>query len=1541
MFNINKFCIESNCSNNTKNIKQGTNSNNYRVTKSQLYSQYINSPRSGSSLIKVNVPYPPDNVVGVVGNREIMLSWDEPLSIGGSKIIEYNVISVTGDININLSTQTNSVILNELTNGVGYSFVVYSKNIIGKSMPSPTSPLIFPISVPDPPTNIIINGVGNSFVNLSWTESLSNGGSPIIYYVITANETGITYISTETTITISELINNASYTFSITAVNSVGISLSSTSSAQAMPIYTVPDIPTLNTTTGLLNAIYMSWDHPINDGGTPITSYIINVAGITPVLNNLPPQSIFDFPSVTLLNVKDTNYTMNNLSYNYKYSFNVLAKNQQGLSLPLHIYDLTTKSLPDPPNNMILKPYNGYIDISWTAPENTGNTEIISYTVQCSPGNIINTVNNTSLIINNLSQTTKYTISVYATNMIGNSVKLTSLNPIYPASSPSPPRNVTVVPGNGQVAVSWVEPFDTGGLSINSYTVKTYLATDLNKMVNTPQTTNSGFNRNITIRDLINGTSYVFFVYSTTLVGNSVDSIGSVPVIPGTVPDPPTNLTILYIDYNSVNISWSPPIYDGGYVIKSYRVTSINVVNMTMAAGNNETGIITGLLAGKSYTFTITAISDYGSSESSAITITTDTTKPNPPTITSVISSDKGVTINWTLPINTGGLPINSYIINATTIINNSPVIYSQTIYVDSTIKSYLFTNLTNGIPYKFTMLAINTKGLSDSSVSSIGVVPSGAPDTPTDLFGVVIDYQTITLSWNASLNNGGYKISNYVVTITTGSRNTTYSTSNLTITISELLPGTTYIIMVVSVNINGATSAPSSSITLTTKTTTPDPPTNITGLPSNGTIVLSWIEPINKGGTPITYYTIISRINNRTTLVPTNLLPTNSAVITGLTNGTPYTFEIISTNINGDSLRSLPSPSITPIITVPDPPTNITVIPGNNIATVSWDEPINYGGTPIISYKVTALPGNIIVTINGTLNTATVSGLMNGISYCFLVVASNAAGNSLPTISIYDGMTDVLATETTIGLLGHVSAIPDQPTNIVSLPGDQRGIISWTPPINTGGMPITSYTITSTPGNIVGTTSGSFTTKTLTGLINGTSYYFSVIASNNYTSSEPATSVVGSTGVNGSITNIGIIGVPSSPTSVTSVAGNQQGTILWRPPANTGGVPISSYTVTSSPGNVVGVVSGTTTTTQLTGLTNGTSYYFSVMASNTYASSVGTNSIAGSGGVNGSTGSIGIVGAPDSPTNITSLSGDKKGTVSWTSPINTGGIPISSYTVKSSPGNVVGVVSGTETMTELTGLTNGISYYFSVMSSNTYANSLPETSIIGSSGITGTTNNIGIIGVPGQPRNIIAAPGNKYGFVSWTPPINTGGAPISSYKITTSPGNVVGVTDGVTTEAIITGLNNGTSYSFSVSASNSYSDSISNISITGSSGITGTANNIGIIGVPDPPTNVTSFPGNESGTVYWKPPINTGGVPITSYTVTSSPGNVVGVTNGTTTRQTLSGLTNGISYYFSVMASNNYANSVSVTSILGSTGITGVAGVTGFAGSIGIIGAL
>jgi Putative Ig domain/Fibronectin type III domain/WD40-like Beta Propeller Repeat len=173
---------------------------------------------------------------------------------------------------------------------------------------------------------------------------------------------------------------------------------------------------------------------------------------------------------------------------------------------------------------------------------------------------------------------------------------------------------------------------------------------------------------------------------------------------------------------------------------------------------------------------------------------------------------------------------------------------------------------------------------------------------------------------------------------------------------------------------------------------TLPGAPTGVSATAGNGQAAVTWTAPASNGGSPITGYTITS---SPACPACTGLSTTGvSSTVSGLTNGTAYTFTVTATNAIGTSSASTPSTAVTPSSTIPGAPTGVTATAGNGQVQVSWTAPASNGGSPITGYTVIANPGGASATTTGAL-TATVPGLTNGTSYTFTVTATNATGPS------------------------------------------------------------------------------------------------------------------------------------------------------------------------------------------------------------------------------------------------------------------------------------------------------------------------------------------------------------------------------------------------------------------------------------------------------------------------------------------------------------------------------------------------------------------
>jgi hypothetical protein len=170
---------------------------------------------------------------------------------------------------------------------------------------------------------------------------------------------------------------------------------------------------------------------------------------------------------------------------------------------------------------------------------------------------------------------------------------------------------------------------------------------------------------------------------------------------------------------------------------------------------------------------------------------------------------------------------------------------------------------------------------------------------------------------------------------------------------------------------------------------------------------------------------------------------------------------------------------------------------------------------------------------------------------------------------------------------------------------------------------------------------------------------------------------------------------------------------------------------------------------------------------------------------------------------------------------------------------------------------------------------------------------------VPGAPTSLVATAGNTQASVTFTPPASNGGSTITGYTVTSSPGGFT--TTGVSSPLVVTGLTNGTTYSFIVTATNS----------VGTSAASSASNSVIPLTVPSPPAITSVTPGDGHVVVAFTAPVDNGGATITTYTATSSPGSITGTVSqaggGTIT---VNGLTNGTTYTFTVTATNSVGTS-------------------------------
>nr|WP_230209349.1 DUF4082 domain-containing protein [Tetrasphaera sp. HKS02] len=1576
-------------------------------------------------------PAAPSNVSATAGSGSAAVSWTAPFN-GGSAITSYTVTPHAGSTALSPTTVSGSppatsAAVTGLTNGTAYTFTVSATNAVGAGPDSPASTAVTPFSVSPPgaPTAVTATAANASAV-VSWTAP-GNGGNGITSYTVTPYvgttaqaPTTISGSPPATTATVTGLTNGTAYTFTVSATNSVGTGSDSAPSAAVTPT-TTPGAPTTVTATAGAGSAVVSWTAP-STGGSPISSYTV-----TPYIG-----ATAQTPSIVSGSPPATSVTLTGLTNGTAYTFTVSATNAVGTgpdSAPSAA--VTPVGKPAAPTAVTATAGDASATVSWTAPAN-GGSPITSYTITPyigSSAQASTTISGnppaTSVAVSGLANGTSYTFTVSATNTAGTGPESVASNQVTPVAvaAPAAPTGVSATAGSGSAVVSWTAPSD-GGSGITLYTVTPYVGS----VAQAPATVNgSPPATSVAVTGLTNGTAYTFTVSATNAIGTSPESAASNQVTPATVsaPGAPTAVTATAGNVSAV-VSWTAPA-DGGSPITGYTITpyigSSAQASTTISGSPPATSAaVTGLTNGTTYTFTVSATNAIGTGPSSAASPpVTPATVPSAPTGVAATAGNASATVSWTAP-SSGGSPITSYVVTpyiggtaqAGTIISGSPPATAATI-----------SGLTNGTAYTFTVSATNAVGTGLPSAQSASVTPATRPASPTAVTATAGSGSAV-VSWTAP-SSGGSPITLYTVTPYIGNTaqapvTVSGSPPATSVAVTGLTNGTAYTFTVSATNSvgTGPESAASNAVTPAT-VSAPGAPTGVTATAGNASATVTWTAPSN-GGSPITGYTVTPYAGS-TALASTTVSgspPATTANVTGLTNGTAYTFTVAATNAVGTGSDSVASAAVTPA-TTPAAPGSVSATAGPSSAAVTWTAPTD-GGSAITSYTVTPFIGATAqppTTVSGSppATTATVTGLTNGTAYTFKVSATNAIGAG-PASAASAAVTPSSGScaACTIWAPTATPTTPDQPDSSAvelgvkfraDVDGSITGIRFYKGSGNSGthigtlwasdGTKLASATFSgetatgwqqvtfATPVAITADTVYVASYFAPVGHYAGDGAYFASAGVDNGTLHALQDGVSGGDGVykygstsafptdSFNATNYwvdvvfasGQASAPGAPSGVSATAGNTSATVTWTAPSN-GGSVITSYTVTPYAGSTSlasTTVSGNppATTANVTGLTNGTAYTFTVSATNavgTGADSAASNVVTPSAPT-----------APAAPTNVTATAGNASAVVGWTAPSN-GGSTITSYTVTPFIGATAQpatTVSGSPPATSVTvtGLTNGTAYTFKVSATNAIgtgpasAASAPVTPV--SSGCTACTiwaptvtpttashadssavelgvkfkvdMNGSITGIrfyKGSGNTgthlgtLWSASGTKLASATFTGETATGWQQVTfTSPVAVTAGTVyvasyfapVGHYAGDGSYFATSGVDNGPLHALQDGVSGGdgvYRYGSTSAFPTNSFNSTNYWVDVVFAGsatAPAAPTSVSAAAGNASAVVSWTAP-PTGGSAITRYTVTPFIGSTAQsatIVNGSppATSVTVAGLTNGTAYTFTVSATN------------------------------------
>lgn len=320
----------------------------------------------------------------------------------------------------------------------------------------------------------------------------------------------------------------------------------------------------------------------------------------------------------------------------------------------------------------------------------------------------------------------------------------------------------------------------------------------------------------------------------------------------------------------------------------------------------------------------------------------------------------------------------------------------------------------------------------------------------------------------------------------------------------------------------------------------------------------------------------------------------------------------------------------------------------------------------------------------------------------------------------------------------------PSAPRSPAATPGNASVGLTWAAPSSNGGAAIDTYAVqrsTSSSGPWTNIAFPKTLSYSATGLSNGTTYYFRIVAHNSAGWSAASTVVSAKPKT-----------VPGAALSPAVTPGNGSAALTWKAPSTNGGATIDTYAVqrsTSPNGPWTNVAFPKTLSYTAAGLTNGTTYYFRIRAHN--AAGWGPASLV----VSATPRTV-----PNAPLAPTATASSQAVKLAWVTPYN-GGLPIYQYSIQRAPsaaGPWTHRGTATTSLYNDAPVANGQTYYYRIVALNAFGASAPSAVVSARP-----------VGVPTTPRLCKAwQPIPHDGLVWWShvAPSNDGGSPILEYRV-------------------------------------------------------------------------------------------------------------------------------------------------------------------------------
>ena len=616
----------------------------YRVSAINSYATGIPS-NVDDAITQRDVPDAPRQLTARArGTSVIELSWRAPSSSGTARVTGYQIqSSSTGtgrwrdleDDTGNTRTTYEDTGLNP--NTTRYYRVAAISDAGTSDWSNVDDATTDDLTVPGAPTGLTVNPNsvrGSTELRLSWTAPASNGGSAITGYRIerAATRSGPWRIHvsstgsgtcTRCTYTDRGLSPNTTWFYRVRALNAQG--QGAPSNVDNATTLAAPPGPPQNVRargTGP-DSILLAWDAPAADGGARVTGYAIQRIG---------PNNNSWITHRTNTGTTATTFTDTGLQPATRYRYRVAAINSVGRGdWSFEASTSTYAQAPGAPVGLTAREVGtARIDLSWSAPRNTGGAPILGYRVEASDDErrtwrIIrrntSSTGTTFSDVNLQPATTRY-YRVAAINTAGTGPYSNFASATTEATVPGTPRSLDAdADGTSRIELSWREPTSDGGSRITGYRIE--VSEDVGASWDNLVANSHNTRTTYVHTGLEPATRRHYRVSAINREGVGRASRAASATTDATVPAAPTGLTATAVTSTQIDLFWLAPAYDGGAAVTGYRIEvsedGAAWTDLMVNTGSRATTFShTGLLPGSTRHYRVSAINRVGTGAASA-----------------------------------------------------------------------------------------------------------------------------------------------------------------------------------------------------------------------------------------------------------------------------------------------------------------------------------------------------------------------------------------------------------------------------------------------------------------------------------------------------------------------------------------------------------------------------------------------------------------------------------------------------------------------------------------------------------------------------------------------------------------------------------------------------------------------------------------------------------------------------------------------------------------------------------------------------------